>query len=228
MPALARRIASATVLTASSCPITRLCSISSSDKSFSLSPSISLETGIPVQRQTILAMSSSVTLSCKSPFSPLPLSAAFSLSSSCFLSSGSLPYLSCAALLRSYSLSAVSASRFTRSISSRSFCTLFMLSFSFCKRAFMAEYFSLSSAISLRRLSSLASESLSVSFLSEVSSISRVVILRFTSSISLGIEFISVFMLAHASSTRSIALSGKNLSVIYLSDKVAAAISALS
>lgn len=60
-PALARRMASATALMASSCPTTRLWSSSSSLKSFSLSPSRSLDTGIPVQRETISAMSSSVT-----------------------------------------------------------------------------------------------------------------------------------------------------------------------
>ena len=43
-----------------------------------------------------------------------------------------------------------------------------------------------------------------------------------------GIDSISVLMSAHASSTRSIALSGRNLSEIYLSDSVAAAISAES
>ena len=43
-----------------------------------------------------------------------------------------------------------------------------------------------------------------------------------------GIESISVLTIALASSIKSIALSGKNLSVIYLSDKVAAAITALS
>lgn len=52
---------------------------------------------------------------------------------------------------------------------------------------------------------------------------------RDISSISVGMEFISVFMSAQASSTRSMALSGKgNLSLIYLSESVAAAMSALS
>ena len=43
-----------------------------------------------------------------------------------------------------------------------------------------------------------------------------------------GTEFICTFIVAHASSTRSIALSGRNLSVIYLFDSVAAATRALS
>ena len=48
------------------------------------------------------------------------------------------------------------------------------------------------------------------------------------SSNSVGIDSISVFIILHASSIKSIALSGKNLSDIYLCDNVAAAISALS
>ena len=48
------------------------------------------------------------------------------------------------------------------------------------------------------------------------------------SSISAGMESISVLISAHASSTRSIALSGRNLSEIYLCERVAAAIRAAS
>ena len=63
---------------------------------------------------------------------------------------------------------------------------------------------------------------LSVSFLRAASSISNCIILRCISSSSAGIESSSVLIIAHASSTRSIALSGRNLSVIYLSDNTAA------
>ncbi len=45
---------------------------------------------------------------------------------------------------------------------------------------------------------------------------------------SVGIESISVLIIAHASSIKSIALSGKNLSEIYLLESVAAAIIAWS
>ena len=45
---------------------------------------------------------------------------------------------------------------------------------------------------------------------------------------SVGTDSICTFTVAQASSTRSIALSGKNLLVIYLLDRVAAATSALS
>ena len=69
---------------------------------------------------------------------------------------------------------------------------------------------------------------LSVSFLSADSSISSCMILRLCSSSSVGMESSSVLIRAHASSTRSMALSGRNLSVIYLCESVAAATSALS
>ncbi|MNP26739.1 hypothetical protein D3C76_1196070 [compost metagenome] len=63
IPALARSTASATKLTASSWPTTRSCSVSSRRRSLSRSPSTSRLTGTPVQRETISAISSSVTAS---------------------------------------------------------------------------------------------------------------------------------------------------------------------
>ena len=51
---------------------------------------------------------------------------------------------------------------------------------------------------------------------------------RLISSSSCGMLSISVRIIAHASSIRSIALSGRNLSVMYLLERVAAAIIALS
>ena len=68
----------------------------------------------------------------------------------------------------------------------------------------------------------------SVSFERAVSSISNCIIFLDTSSSSVGIDCISVFIIAQASSIKSIALSGKNLSEIYLCDNVAAVINALS
>jgi hypothetical protein len=77
-PDLARRTAFETSRTASSCPTTRLVSRSSIRTSFSISPSTSLDTGIPVQRETIWAMSSSSTSSLRSRSlcgdTPLPYS----------------------------------------------------------------------------------------------------------------------------------------------------------
>src|SRR5208283_4441894 len=60
-PARERRIASATALTASSWPTTRLPSISSIRSSFSRSPSSIRDTGIPDHFETISAISTSVT-----------------------------------------------------------------------------------------------------------------------------------------------------------------------
>src|SRR5437762_1159754 len=66
MPARARSTALATAVTASSCPTTRLWRCSARWTSFSRSPSTSRETGIPVQRDTTSAMSSSSTRSFQS------------------------------------------------------------------------------------------------------------------------------------------------------------------
>ena len=66
--------------------------------------------------------------------------------------------------------------------------------------------------------SSLSLLRLSVSFLRAASSISSCIIFLLFSSSSAGIESSSVLIIAHASSTRSIALSGRNLSEMYLSD----------
>ncbi len=62
-PARERRIALATAVTAASWPTTRRCSSSSRRTSFCTSPSMSRETGTPVQRLTTSATSSSSTSS---------------------------------------------------------------------------------------------------------------------------------------------------------------------
>ena len=63
---------------------------------------------------------------------------------------------------------------------------------------------------------------LSFSFFRAVSSICNCITFLLSSSNSAGIESISVLIRAQASSTKSIALSGKNLSLMYLFDKTAA------
>jgi hypothetical protein len=68
------------------------------------------------------------------------------------------------------------------------------------------------SASSLRRASSRSWLARSVSFSSAASSISSCITRRVIASSSCGIESISVRITAHASSTRSIALSGRNRS----------------
>ena len=75
-PTRPRRMARATARTASSCPTTRACSVSSSVKSRALSLSLSLVTGMPVQFDTTAAMSSAVTRT-----------AVFSASRACFFRS---------------------------------------------------------------------------------------------------------------------------------------------
>ena len=62
-----------------------------------------------------------------------------------------------------------------------------------------------------------------VSFSSAACSISSWMIRRCTWSISIGIESISILSRDAASSTRSIALSGRNRSEMYRSDSIAAA-----
>ena len=99
IPALERMMASVTLVTPSSCPMTRLWSSSARCSVLLRSLSFSFATGMPVQREMILAISSSVTLSCTSDRSS---SFTFSSSSSsCFCSCGSRPYCSSAALFRS-------------------------------------------------------------------------------------------------------------------------------
>ena len=68
----------------------------------------------------------------------------------------------------------------------------------------------------------------SFSFLSATLSISSCLIFLLNSSSSVGVDSISTLIIAQASSTRSIALSGRNLLVIYLLDKLTAATKALS
>ena len=63
IPALERMMASVTLVTPSSCPTTRLCSSSSRWRVLLRSLSVSFATGMPVQRDTMLAISASVTFS---------------------------------------------------------------------------------------------------------------------------------------------------------------------
>ncbi len=118
IPARALLTASETAFIASSCPTTRNLSRSSIFRSFLTSPSSILLTGIPVHFETISAISSSST----SSFSILLvlsccISFAFSSSNS-FCRARIFPYFNSAALFRSPSLSAFSASIFARSRSS--------------------------------------------------------------------------------------------------------------
>ena len=96
----------------------------------------------------------------------------------------------------------------------RSFCTRSTPTFSLSHCAFLPANSSLSSASSCCKCSRRSLLNRSSSFLRAVSSISICMILRFSSSISAGIESSSVLTSAHASSTRSMALSGRKRSEI--------------
>src|SRR6266508_4028630 len=111
-PERARRSALATASTALCCPTTRWCSRSSMWISFSVSPSSRRETGIPVQRPTTSATSSSSTSSF--PIGSESGSARFSSS---FSRVGSFPYLISATRCRSPCRSARSACIRSSSIS---------------------------------------------------------------------------------------------------------------
>ena len=226
IPALERMIASVTSSTPSSWPMTRLCSSSARWSVLFLSLSFSFATGIPVHLETIFAISSSVTDSCTRARSFAFTFA--SSSSSCFCSCGRRPYWSSAALFRSYSLWAFWISLFTCSICSRIFCTCSTEFFSFSHCTFLLAYCAFSSASSSCKCSRRSLLKRSSSFLSADSSISICITRRRSSSSSVGIESSSVLINAHASSTRSIALSGRKRSEIYLFESVTAATSALS
>src|SRR3990172_5290434 len=105
-------MALATTRIASSWPTTRWCSASSMRSNLSRSPSIILDTGMPVQRDTTSATSFSVTALRRSLRSlPSAACAAFS----CFSSSGMRPYCSSDMRARSPARRAVSISRRARS-----------------------------------------------------------------------------------------------------------------
>ena len=111
-PARERRTALETATTASSWPTTRSCRADSMRSSLSRSPSIILDTGIPVQRETTSAISSSVTLFRNSTGSLVSLCWA---SSSCFSNSGIRPYCNSDMRVRSPARLAVSRSSFASS-----------------------------------------------------------------------------------------------------------------
>ena len=100
--------------------------------------------------------------------------------------------------------------------------------FSSSQEVFNSPSFFFKTAISSLIAKTLFLDISSLSFLIASNSICNPIILRVKVSSSNGTESICTLIVAQASSTKSIALSGKKRSVIYLSDKVAAAIKALS
>ena len=204
-PARERRTALETAFSASSCPTTLSRRASSMRDSFSLSPSIILDTGIPVQRDTTSAISSSVTLLRSSTVSVVSVSCACS---SCFSNAGSRPYCSSDIRVRSPARRAPSRSSLTCSKS-------LLICAAPCTEAFSAFHISSRSenSRSTFSISSLSSSTCflaaaSVSFLTASRSILSWISLRSSLSMTSGLESISMRMRLAASSIRSIALSG--------------------
>ncbi|MBA7665770.1 hypothetical protein ES703_73844 [subsurface metagenome] len=132
-------------------------------------------------------------------------------------------YLSSAALARSPCLSATWASDLAASIFSFTSRIRAMISFSFFQWLVISSVCAFRALNSSSIFSKRCLEGLSDSFLSASLSISSWVIFLLRSSISDGRLSISIRNLLVASSTRSIALSGRKRSVIYLFESTAAA-----
>ena len=214
-PARERRTALATSSSASSWPTTRSRRRSSMWSSFCISPSSRRETGMPVHLATTSATSSASTSSL-SIFCVVWSWASLSFSAaSCFSRLGQRPVLQLGGLARGRP-GAVASSTSVRVFS---ICSLisrifWIAAFSCCQWAFMPAERSLSSAISRSTFARRSFEALSFSFFSAWRSISSWISLRSTSSISVGSESISMRRREAASSTRSIALSGRKRSAM--------------
>ena len=213
MPARARITASATARTASSWPTTRWCSSSSRRRSFCISPSISFETGMPVHRETTSAMSSSSTSSLISRRPPAAARA--SSSSQLALERGQGPVLQLG-----HAVQVVGARRLLDldlhlldALAGAGAAARWPPSRAPTARA--ASWPGPAGPSAPSRASARRSrDAASVSFFSASRSISSCRMRRVISSSSAGIESISVRSRAAASSTRSMALSGRNRSAM--------------
>mmetsp|Transcript_21304 Transcript_21304/g.72541 ORF Transcript_21304/g.72541 Transcript_21304/m.72541 type:complete len:483 (+) Transcript_21304:618-2066(+) len=231
-PARLRWMASAMPSTASSCPMTRSCRWSASMSSFSRSPCSSRATGMPVHLLITSEMSDSVTSSLSTVLpSACAASNAASASTSCLCRLIRLPYLSSAARFRSYSRSACATAICPSSICSLSCWISDSFARSPSHRSVSSSCLERRLASSLSSLCSLAAAPLSFSapgLLRLSRSISSFITVRSISSSAVGLLVISILSLAAASSTRSIALSGRKRSAMYRSLSTAASTSALS
>ena len=214
-PARERRSAFATASTASSWPITRSCRRSSMWISFSTSPSISFETGIPVQRRDDLGdvllgrpPRSAASRPRRARGSAAPARRRSARARGC-RSTGASPR----ARGRSRARPARARRGPRRAARSRALRAS-IASFSACQRAFSSEAVSLRSASSASIASRRAFEASSFSPFSASRSISSCRMRRSTSSISTGEDSISIFSREAASSIRSIALSGRKRSAM--------------
>mmetsp|Transcript_35302 Transcript_35302/g.87704 ORF Transcript_35302/g.87704 Transcript_35302/m.87704 type:complete len:237 (-) Transcript_35302:195-905(-) len=215
-------MASDTTLTASFWPTTLLCSWSSRFMSLSLSVWLSFSAGIPVHMEMTVAMSSTVTSSRRSRWPPAVSSLYLSSwSRSCLSKSGSVSNRSSAARLRSKSRSALSISTLTTSILSLRALIMSTRDFSLLHASVRepCSAFSLSIWLSMLRSRSSSCSSSRVRFPSpviEIFSISSWMSFLSISSSCTGLLVTAILSLAAASSTRSMALSGRNRSLMYL------------
>mmetsp|Transcript_28046 Transcript_28046/g.75761 ORF Transcript_28046/g.75761 Transcript_28046/m.75761 type:complete len:371 (-) Transcript_28046:984-2096(-) len=235
MPARLRWMASATATTASCWPTMRRCSSSERCSTLSTSDSTSFVRGMPVHVLMTRATSASVTSPCDTsrllPFGPPRRAREACCVALIFLtSSPRLAFVSLATFWVSPASSRFSISSVSLSISS-------WISFNWHASLFSTWYFSNMSARWLRSSFSSISSSSSASSSgllwgalrrSKRRSPSMAAMRRSTRSSSSGLSDASTRARAPASSTRSKALSGRYLSVMYRSLRVAAAESALS
>mmetsp|Transcript_3085 Transcript_3085/g.8868 ORF Transcript_3085/g.8868 Transcript_3085/m.8868 type:complete len:554 (-) Transcript_3085:1034-2695(-) len=229
-PARERWIASATASTASSCPATRCRSWSASVRIFCASVASIFLSGTPVHCDTTAATSSSPTVVRVSASPPSAAASASCFARSCACSSGKSRYLSSAALLSSYAASACSISSVFCSMAALSELSPSSAPFSSRHRSASARWRPSSVPISARSAVSRAAArgSAAASLVSENSSILACTSRRSTSSSACGRDVASILSFAAASSTRSIALSGRKRSEMYRSERAAAATSAAS
>ena len=223
MPALLRLIEDAILDIASSCPTTRFLRSASTRINLFASDSRILLIGIPVQRDTISAISSSVISSFKIRLWLCNLRNFPSSAKSFFSASGIRPYLISATFARSAFLSAISASPRKTSRSFFNCLIAPIVSFSLFQRSSRSPVFSRSSSIFFCAFLIFCLDSASDSFFKASFSISSFIISRLVCSNSSGMLSICKRRDEAASSIKSIALSGRNLSVIYLADKFTAA-----
>mmetsp|Transcript_31777 Transcript_31777/g.51626 ORF Transcript_31777/g.51626 Transcript_31777/m.51626 type:complete len:421 (-) Transcript_31777:1056-2318(-) len=223
-PARLLCMASATAVTASSCPTTRWCRRSPRVRMRSISDWSIFCTGTPLHLDTTSAMSSGTTSSRIRDMSPSSPSAA--CNSLC--RSYQTPYRKREASSRLYSRSACAAATLTSSI----FSLIRLISardcFSLSQRSFSSTclFFSVStwSSRSEMRAELLARISLFAGRLSDSSSISYRNKVLSTSSSSIGLLVACDCTFEAASSTRSMALSGRKRSAIYRSESLTASI----
>mmetsp|Transcript_3787 Transcript_3787/g.14037 ORF Transcript_3787/g.14037 Transcript_3787/m.14037 type:complete len:286 (+) Transcript_3787:922-1779(+) len=229
MPARARSTALATAVTAAGCATTRSASLSASLSSFVRSLVVSLETGMPVHRATTSAISWSPTTSvdsgpASSPPPPAPAAAPRRSSSSLSSSATRWRWRASRSGSAPYRRSATRAASRMRSASAILCCTSAIFCLTCRTSSTRARSMSCrarsgasSSAILLSSFFTFSSRSrlpLSFSFASALASTSSCSWRRSSWSMASGCESSATRTCAHASSTRSMALSGRKRCVM--------------